>query len=373
MTPRCFHCNKSATSRFRAFNGEGHLVEAELVEQPSPPCNAQRHFWVCCDDCRLAVVYPIDDDELRDFVEFAICRHIVTILRHDLGATSATLWKRARKEAKDADIDPAFLTVLQHAYDSTGRQIYSVLQDRDPCPKLYRQWASKNKEEHDLVELFFGWQVFTLMTNKTVAKYLRDGKLSVHGKLTKKQFHKLFASSSSTAGSTVRANLPKKDKLKGVWNLRRTLRTRPRIQKNVRTRMLAILAGEVETISALCRDPLKLTSNSEFRHFFSSWLLQELYPRMHVKIVVGSHLYEVREESVNGAYAVLLHNLGEHDARLDITARQECLSVLLGKTQEFLKDYDHRAADELRMHLTAYQLESALCEWMKFREERANM
>ena len=137
--------------------------------------------------------------------------------------------------------------------------------------------------------------------------------------------------------------------------------------------MVRVLSGKVEAISAMCRDPLKIPSNGEFRHFFSSWLMQQAYPRMQVKTVVGSHLYEVRDDSCTGAYSVLLTNVRDNDAKFNITERYECLGALHTKFVKFLETYDCRASEQLRMSLTLVQFESCLCEWMKFREEQAAM
>ena len=56
------------------------------------------------------------------------------------GATGPMIWKTAKAECVACNIGVECVEVLQCAYSSDFRNIYSVLPMRDPCPHLFCDW-----------------------------------------------------------------------------------------------------------------------------------------------------------------------------------------------------------------------------------------
>ena len=382
--PRCLHCKKKSSSYYKAViqKGSGALIPWDKVAAERLSSNRQEQGWVCSEDCRVALMYPIVRNEMREFVEFCICRHTVTMLcdemekstmlREEMEKAYERLWPKAEAELRAARINPTPIRVLRHAKEA-NREIYSILQDRDPCPKIFLEWAKSMSDKNDFVDLYFGLQVFTLMTNRIVAEYLRDGKLSVHKQLTHVGLAKRFRTKASAAGSTGRGNLTTQRKLQEVIKLHRKL-GKPTIRQKLRKRMIDRITGRKESITSLCKDRLKLRSNGEFRHYFPSWLLQKVFPMMKVKTVIGPHLYEKSDDShPEGAFAVLLSNLRDDHVQFNEEERRECLRVLYDDMFDRLQSYKGHAALNLRHQLTLHHLESALYKWMKYRKEQHMM
>ena len=132
------------------------------------------------------------------------------------------------------------------------------------------------------------------MTNRIVAEDLRDGKISVHKQGIHEGLVHLFSTKAATAGSAERGNMMGKKRLQEVIKLHSKLKNWT-IAEKLQRRMIARITGREESITSLCKDPLKLRSNGELKHYFPSWLLQRVFPMMKVKTVIGPHLYEVSD------------------------------------------------------------------------------
>ena len=95
--------------------------------------------WTCSESCRTAVLFPIVEKEFKDFVQFLLARHALTLARQAATATTNAVWKAAAQDLANFNHDPEYLAVLRYGYDN-GRPIYSVLQDWDPAPRLFQDW-----------------------------------------------------------------------------------------------------------------------------------------------------------------------------------------------------------------------------------------
>ena len=90
---------------------------------------------------------------------------------------------------------------------------------------------------------------------------------------------------------------------------------------------------------------------------------------MRVKVVVGAHLYEAEEDgTTKGAYTLLLQTGNE--CCLGQAEKVEFLEILLRKCRLRLQKHDCAAAGELSLMLTIDDLESTLCEYIKFEAAR---
>ncbi len=176
-------------------------MSIDRVSQSVVANNSQEHVWACSEECQHALLFELKDGAVDDLVDFMIACQSVTILRGEEGTTNEKVWRKAAEEVEETEVDTTSIDVLRYAYDDKQRKIYSILQDTDPCPMLYISWLQKMASGQDLVELFWGWQVFTLLTNRVVAQYLLDGKLALTRNLCKTAFFGLFKKKASLQAS----------------------------------------------------------------------------------------------------------------------------------------------------------------------------
>ena len=134
QAPVCV-CGKRGKSYFKS-RSQGYLIDFDKIGDGERSCNAQRAQWVCCDDCRKQLLFPVNHKRLHDLVQFMVTRHAVTLKREELNGTSNELWRTVSKECQTAGIDDAFVQGLKWAYETGAQSIYSIIPERDPCPQL---------------------------------------------------------------------------------------------------------------------------------------------------------------------------------------------------------------------------------------------
>ena len=180
-----------------------------------------------------------------------------------------------------------------------------------------------------------------ICTNRTVASLLKSGKLKVDRPCTRETFGKMFSKQEALASSIRRGNMATSEKVEAMWKLRNRL-IKKSVKDKVRTLMMKVLSGEKEAVGALSRDPRKIRTNGTFRWYFTWRLLRTHYSNMHVKVMVGAHLCEAEKAgTIKEAYALLLYSRAS------------------------------AAAQELFLLMAIDDLESSLCEYMKFLDAEA--
>lgn len=380
--PSCFRCGKRAGSWYLS-RSTGYLVDADKMCPIAPDTanarNTQDH-WVCSECCHEAVLYPVCFVEEKGLVAFMVARHALTQFRHEEGETKQAVWSGAAADCGAAGINMNAMITLKHAYQEGTKKIYSILPERDPCPQIFVRWVTRMANKHDLLNLYYGIQVFTMCTNRVVAEMLVNSDLDLENPLSETRFGKMFTPE-VLVSATQRGNLEAAEKIAAMFRLRGLLRTAA-ARADVLAVMCKVLAGDVEAVGALVSDPRKLTSNGEFRFFFTARLLKRHYAMMNVKVVIGSHLWEVKKKKkkgevdgeVHGAYSRMLLNVKSTSCKLSLAERVEFLHVLRRLVRVRLcKMRRSKAAGELSLVLTVADLESTLCEWMKYLRVRSQM
>ena len=89
---------------------------------------------------------------------------------------------------------------------------------------------------------------------------------------------------------------------------------------------------------------------------------------MDIQTVVGSHVYEYKPKDNNTIGAIKKLLMPTAACRFSKVEQRECLDILLGMAEARLRKLANlsSAAGELSLLLVVDDLESALCEWMKF-------